>query len=563
MRKFFRIIFCVTLVVAVGCTKRDADYTVARQVEHAIIDEAFDDFDHAWQRMDSAEQAGLFTAAQADNLRAIVCMNTYRYRMAAHYAEKAIEAQGGQKAVTPIDSNIFCLSRWVLAGCAYYDGDYGKSIQHSKEILSLATNIKKQREREMRGRALVQMAECEEALNHIDEAEELYLECLDMHRVCLSEASNPWDLDPLIFLLLAINDLYLDHGMPEKALALVPLADTALSRLENYDDEVGDYVGQMRRNNLTISKAMVYAANGRQAEAETLFQEHRQSEGLQDPDLDAEGLCMSLLGRYDEAIRLYDEADSIRFASGEPLTNSYVEGRLTRKYEALQKAGRTAEALALGDRIRQLTDSLRREERQVDIAQIEEIARQEEALADERHAVAVHRMLLWGAMLLLAVAGYGLWRFRRYNKQLAEKNRRLYEQIRQREQAEESEKWRSESGEALTQNQQLYRRLCELMQDSEVYADAETNHETLARLAGTNRTYVYDALHECANLTPADFINMYRIRHAAHLLTTTDEPVGLIIEESGITSRSTFSRLFREHYSMSPTEFRKASKQQE
>lgn len=548
-------------MVFVGCSERSGDYEAARQVEHVIIDEAFDDFDHAWQRVDSAEQAGLFTAAQADNLRAIVSMNTYRYRLAAHYAEKAIDEQDGRKAVTVLDSNIFCLSRWVLAGCAYYDGDYGKSIQCSKEILALSTNIKKQWEREMRGRALVQLAECEEALHHIDEAERLYLECLDIHRICLSEASDPWDLDPLIFTLLTTNDLYIDHDMPEKALALIPLADTALSRLANYYDGE-DYVGQMRRNNLTISKAMVYAANGRQAEAEALFQEHRQSEGLQDPDLDAEGLCMALLGRYNEAVRLYDEADSIRFASGEPLTNSYVEGRLTRKYEALQKAGRTKEALALGDRMRQLTDSLRREERQVDIAQIEEIERQEEALADERHTLAVHRMLLWGAALLLAVSGYGLWRFRRYNRQLAEKNRSLYEQIQQREQAEaeEREKQREQPSESLTQNQQIYYQLCELMREPAVFTDAGTNHEILARLAGTNYKYVYDALHECANLTPAEFINRYRIRHAAHLLTTTDDPVGLIAEQCGITNRSSFNRLFRDQYAMSPTEYRRAAR---
>jgi AraC family cel operon transcriptional repressor len=71
---------------------------------------------------------------------------------------------------------------------------------------------------------------------------------------------------------------------------------------------------------------------------------------------------------------------------------------------------------------------------------------------------------------------------------------------------------------------------------------------------------VYDALRECAGLTPADFINRHRIRHAALLLTTTDEPVGLIVEGCGITNRSTFARLFREQYSMSPTEYRRAAK---
>jgi transcriptional regulator GlxA family with amidase domain len=66
-------------------------------------------------------------------------------------------------------------------------------------------------------------------------------------------------------------------------------------------------------------------------------------------------------------------------------------------------------------------------------------------------------------------------------------------------------------------------------------------------------------LHECADTTPADFINHYRIRHAAMLLTTTDQPVGLIAEQCGIASRPTFNRLFREHYSMTPTEYRNAA----
>jgi AraC-like DNA-binding protein len=113
----------------------------------------------------------------------------------------------------------------------------------------------------------------------------------------------------------------------------------------------------------------------------------------------------------------------------------------------------------------------------------------------------------------------------------------------------------------LTQNQLLYNRLCELMKNPDVYTSPDTNHETLARLLGTNHTYIYATLRECANMTPADFINLYRIRHAALLLTKTDNPIGLIIEQSGITNRSTFNRIFREHYSMSPSEYRNAAKQ--
>ena len=533
-----------------------------RQLENEIVEEAFEDFEHACERVDSAEQAGLFPKAHANCVRALLYENTGQHCMAAYCAEKAIHGQNGLTPVTSIDSSDFYVTRWVLSVCAYYEGDYGKSIQLSKEVLATATDTHNPTERQVRGNALVQMAECEEKLNHIDEAERLYLECLDMQRVCISEATDPWELEPLMYTLLAMGDLYLDYGMQRKAMALIPLVDTVLNRLKGFNDE-GKYVVRMRRNNLTISKAMVYAANGYRAEAERLFQEHRQAEGLQDADIDAEGYCMSLLGHYNDAVSLYDEADSLLLASGEPLNISHVEGRLRRKYQALQKAGRTAEALALGDRIRQLTDSLRREERQADVAQLEEIKRQEEEIAMKCHSLAVHRLLLLGAVLLLALSGYALWRFHRYNRQLSEKNRILYEQIQQREQteAEERQRLQSQPAETLDAHRQIYQRLCRLMQNPDLFTTPETNYETLARLLNTNHTYLYAALRQCAGMTPAEFVNSYRIRYAAHLLTSTDDPVGLVSEQCGITNRSTFNRLFRDHYSMSPTEYRKSARQ--
>ena len=168
-------------------------------------------------------------------------------------------------------------------------------------------------------------------------------------------------------------------------------------------------------------------------------------------------------------------------------------------------------------------------------------------------------------VILLFIAIYIIWRMHRYSRELAEKNLQLYERIRQLEQHEEEalETLAAQPEETLSKNQQLYRRLCELMKRPDIYTNADTNHATLASLLGTNHTYVYAALRECAGLTPADFINLYRIRHAAKLLSTTNEPIGLIIEQSGITSRATFSRIFREHYSMSPTEYRNAAKRVE
>lgn len=47
----------------------------------------------------------------------------------------------------------------------------------------------------------------------------------------------------------------------------------------------------------------------------------------------------------------------------------------------------------------------------------------------------------------------------------------------------------------------------------------------------------------------------------AQMLADTDEPVGLIAEQSGFSSHSHFNTLFREKYKMTLTEYRKVAKE--
>ena len=551
----------LSIAACVGCNGGTGNEELAVRLVDDIVDEGATNLEHALERVDSAEQAGVFTAVRSNTVKACIYENADRRRMAAYYAEKAIAAEEGHVITASADSSDYCAARYVLAENAYDNGEYGKSLVLAKEIIAFVGDGTSPRTLAMKCRALSQMADCESELNHISEAERLFLQSIDILMESTRQTTRFSDIDPLIYTLLALNDLYLDNKMADRALPLMVKMDTAMNRLTRCPDNA-DWVVQMRRNNLTISKAMVFAACGQREQAEALFREHQQSQGLDVNDKTAEGVYQTMMGRYDEALRLFDEADSIMRSSGDLVTNIYVKTLLKYKYDALQKAGRTAEALVMSDYIRQLTDSLRQQERQADVEQLQEIKQQEEEIIRKLQSLTKHRIVLITTVLLLLMAIYIIWRVYRYNRQLAEKNRCLYEQIQQREQAdaEEQRQLQAQPEEILTQNQLLYRRLCELMKQSDVYTDADTNHETLARLLGTNHTYVYAALRECAGQTPADFINLYRIRHAAKLLSTTDDPIGLIIEQSGITNRATFSRIFREHYSMSPSEYRKAAK---
>ena len=579
------VMMLCTVLAFTGCTKHDrSEEAIALSEE--IVSKGVTNIEHVSERIDSAEQAGVFTAVRANTIKAIVYTNADRQRLATYYAEKAIAAEAGRAVTTQADSNLHCKARWILGKNAYADGEYGKSLALAKEILAFVGDGTTPNDIEMKCRALTQMADCENKLGHIAESERLFLQCIDIQMESTQHATSFSEIDPLIYTLLSLNDLYIDNKMPEKALPLMAKMDTAMNRLTRCPN-APDWVVQKRRKNVTISKAMVYAANAQSSEshpssledgrvvkdedvvnhqkeqAESLYHEYQQFQGLDALDKAAEGVYLTTMGRYDEAVRMFDETDSIMRTSGEPITDLYVKTLFNYKYDALQKAGRTADALAMSDRIRQLTDSIRQQERLADVEQMQEIKQKEEEIARKHQSLMIHRVIIAAIVLLLLLAVYIIWRIHRYNRLLTEKNRSLYEQIQQREQAkaEEQRQLQAQPEESLTTEQQLYRRLCTLMAEQQPYTEETLNRDTLAQLLGTNAKYVVQAIHECSHGdTVMDFITRYRLEHVAHLLKTTDDPIAIIGELSGIPSRATLARLFRNAYGMSCSEYREVAR---
>ena len=551
-------VFIAGLALMPGCTKPDRSGEAEKLIDK-LTELGVENQKLALARVDSAEEAGVFTLVQANTVKAMIYENADWLQMAAYWANKAIAAGAEHAITTPGDSNLYCIARWILADGTYVNGEYGKSISLAKEILAFVGDGTSPKDVTMKCRALSQIAECESEMNHVDESERLFLQCIEMLMESTQHATDYGDIDPLIYTLLSLNDLYIDNKMPEKALPLMAKMDTAINRLARHSNDT-DWVLQKRRNNVTISKAMVYAANGQREQAEALFLEHRQLQVLNSADMTAEGIYLTMTGRYDEALSLFDEADSMIHVSSEPITDIYVKTFLVHKYDALQKAGRDKEALALSDYMRQLTDSLRQQERQTDVEQLQEIKRQENEITSKRQSLVVHRIILASTFLVCLLIAYLLWHSYKYNKVLTEKNRKLYEEIEQhrQEQQYEMEQLQAAPEEQLTSEQQLYRRLCTLMDEQKPYTDAELNRNMLAQLLGTNEKYVEQAIRQCSKgETVGDFINRYRLEHVTRLLKSSNDPIAIIGELSGIPSRVTLARLFRNAYGMTPTEYRK------
>ena len=203
----------------------------------------------------------------------------------------------------------------------------------------------------------------------------------------------------------------------------------------------------------------------------------------------------------------------------------------------------------------------------------------------------IYRILLVGTLLICILLGYLLWRARIYNRKLASENRRLHAEIEQNSQEpqeQQQEQQEQEQHEQLelqpeqqeqelqpeqqekkivqlqvapveepSTEQQLFSRICKLMNEEKPYTEETLNRDVLAQMLCTNAKYVEQAIRQCSKgETVSDFINRYRLENVARLLISTSDPIAIIGELSGIPNRSTLARLFRNAYGMTPSEYR-------
>lgn len=92
----------------------------------------------------------------------------------------------------------------------------------------------------------------------------------------------------------------------------------------------------------------------------------------------------------------------------------------------------------------------------------------------------------------------------------------------------------------------------------------DITRDDLALTLGTNRQYLTESIREVTGKTYRDFLNGIRLEYAYNmLLTDVHASVEQVYNASGFASRSTFNRLFRLQYEMSPNEMREMARHRE
>jgi AraC family transcriptional regulator, activator of mtrCDE len=86
---------------------------------------------------------------------------------------------------------------------------------------------------------------------------------------------------------------------------------------------------------------------------------------------------------------------------------------------------------------------------------------------------------------------------------------------------------------------------------------ADHSVTTLAKEAGMSRSAFARDFKATLGVTPMEFVTRIRLNLARRLLVSTVRPVEAIAAEVGFSSRSHFSRVFRNHYGTDPSTFRR------
>ena len=108
----------------------------------------------------------------------------------------------------------------------------------------------------------------------------------------------------------------------------------------------------------------------------------------------------------------------------------------------------------------------------------------------------------------------------------------------------------------LEEDQDLLRKLDQLMAEQKMFTDPDLTLARLGRRLHCPARSVSKAVNRVNGENISRYINGFRVRHAAMLLTTTDLPVTDIMLEAGFQSKSSFNTEFRRLTGQTPSAYK-------
>lgn len=314
--------------------------------------------------------------------------------------------------------------------------------------------------------------------------------------------------------------------------------------------------------NLWLSYVDLYRQTGDFDKAQTYVDKIDSITAGRDKMYKARGHILYGKKQYEEALRMLDKAIDKK---GDKVSEE--EGL---KLMTLMKMGETDKAVQL------FYDIIRRidEQHNTDFnARLDGIRTRYEVdkyIAEKERNRNYFFFALSGCLLLLVLLGMTFY----YNRVVTRKNVRLYQKIKEQDRlAEELAQMRalhksrpesvlpneqSEESADDRQQKELVDRLHDYLLSDRKFISADMNRNEIVSALGTNKNYLSEAVKTVTGKTLMEYIRNIQLEEARRLLDNHPEMTNENLAfDCGFNALTTFYRLFRKQYGITPNEYRK------
>ena len=580
MKQALYLILYVVILVIVGCTGKgstkhvplasDSLYTEERAM--AIYDTLPE---RALQILDSAEIVGNMPDYRAALFRAKVLSSScvmMQQDSAIIICETLLRHDEAQRNV---DFRQDVLELLLNASRRRYD--YEEMVHWATELAELL------RGQGLETEALRTDADLGLALTHIGQTDE-GLAKIDNAIRQLGSTKKFNELDAWLIAVKRKITVLQEQGTQMEQ--VITLADLMQQRLDDFAAHADDYHDGTYREpakddipgyhdfyhaQATGYKAAAYAALGdRQAARREMDTFLRSSYGQTLDGRNSVAPTMAALGDYAAMLSTYDEVERRMLSEGDTLNGVYAS-ILRGRAEAASASGHAVQAYGYLIRYQaiesQLNDRLQRSKAHLYAARYH--AQEQQMEIQQRKAEASRNAFIAIAAIILAflTAGFAVYYFRQ-QRIIRKKNRVLVEQMTEAATLRvKSEKLKVKSEvqnpdeigdfDALPTDE-LSQHIRSVIIRERLYLNTQFDRQAAIDYFHLSKERIGAAFSQGSDFpTIADFLNHCRLEYARELFITSPEmTVDDIASASGFGTRHTFSRLFKERYSITPTEYR-------